>query len=54
MTMNIRQEITIKVTEVGSIMQCMDGSDILRREVVGIGGSEPVEGWYFKLWSVGE
>jgi hypothetical protein len=46
MTTNIRQEITIKATEVNSTMRwCMAGSDILSREVVEVAGSETTEAW---------
>ena len=46
--MNTTQEQTIKTAEVGSSMQCMAGSDIWKREVVGIARSESAEGWYSK------
>ena len=43
--MNIRQEQTIKATEV-SIMHFKAGSDIWKREVVGIVRPESAEGDY--------
>jgi hypothetical protein len=54
MTINIRQEKTIKATEVTSTTQYMAGSDIGKREVVGISKSLAgfAEGWYSNLWRV--
>ena len=53
MTMNIRQEKTIKATEVSSTMQCKAGSDIRKGEVVGIArsltDSESAEGMVFQV-----
>ena len=49
--MNIRQEKTIKATEVSSTMQCKAGSDIRKGEVVGIArsDSESAEGMVFQV-----
>ena len=54
MAMNIRHEITIKAAEVSSATQYMAGSDIRKREVVGISESESAERWYSNdlLWRV--
>ena len=50
--MNIRQEKTIKATEVISTTLCMAGSDVRKLEVVGISRSEFAVGWYSILWRV--
>ena len=49
MTMDIRQEKTIKATEVSSATQYMADGDIRTREVVGISRSawESAEGRYY-------
>lgn len=54
--MNIRQEQTIKATEVSSTMQCKVDGDIWKRVVVGFGReevAEPADGIpESKLWRV--
>ena len=51
MTMNIKQEKTIKATDVSSTMQCKAGRDIRKGEVVGIArsDSESAEGMVFQV-----
>ena len=49
MTINIRQEKTIKATEVSSAMQCKAGSDVRKWEVVGVARSESAAVMVFQV-----
>lgn len=44
--MNIRQEQTIKTTELNSTMQCAVDGEIWKRGAVEIGRRESTERWY--------
>ena len=50
MKMNIRQEQTIKATEVSMAMYCKASCETWKREVVGVGRAESAEG--IQLWRV--